>query len=116
MPLSVMVGISALSGVFRSVQFTALNTIAFADIPDDEMNGANTLFSTVFQLGIGLGIALGAISLRAGVALTGVELETSIEPFKIALYLVAFISLLPLWGLMRMKQGAGDLVAGHVKS
>ncbi len=116
MPLSVMVGISVLSGVFRSIQFTALNTIAFADIPDDEMNGANTLFSTVFQLGIGLGIALGAISLRAGVALTGVELETSIEPFKIALYLVAFISLLPLWGLMRLKQGAGDLVAGHVKS
>lgn len=114
-PIWFMIGVLVLSGIFRSIQFTALNTIAFADVPNDEMNGANTLFSTVFQLGIGLGIALGAISLCAAVAVTGVDLEGSITPFKIALYSVAFISLLPLWGLLRLKPGAGDLVAGHVK-
>ena len=116
MPVSLMVVVLALSGVFRSIQFTALNTIAFADVPDDEMNGANTLFSTVFQLNIGLGIALGAICLRAASQITGAELEMSLLPFKIAFYIVAFISLLPLWGLLRLKHNAGDLVAGHVKS
>ena len=116
MPVSLIVAVLTLSGVFRSIQFTALNAIAFADIPGEEMNGANTLFSTVFQLGIGLGIALGAICLRAGVAITGAELEMSLQPFKMALYIVAFISLLPLWGLLRLKRDAGDLVAGHVKS
>lgn len=64
-----------MSGVFRSVQFTPLNTIAFADVKNEEMKGVNTLFSTVFQLGISLGIALGAICLRVGTALSGVNLK-----------------------------------------
>lgn len=114
MPIWFMVVVLFMSGVFRSVQFTALNTIAFADVKNDEMNGANTLFSTVFQLGIGLGIAVGAICLRIGTALSGVELEISIIPFRIALYIVAFISLLPLWGLLRLHHNAGDLVAGRI--
>lgn len=115
MPLWVMIIILTLSGVFRSIQFTALNTIAFADIPAQRMNGANTLFSTIFQLGIGLGIALGAISLRLGEAITNLSLNISILPFQIALYLVAFISILPLWGLLRLEDDAGDLVAGRLK-
>ncbi|MHC5306591.1 MFS transporter [Bartonella sp. LJL80] len=112
-PLWLMIVVLTLSGVFRSIQFTALNTIAFADVPSDRMNGANTLFSTVFQLGIGLGIALGAISLRAGSAITGLPLEASVAPFQLALYLVAILSIFPLWGILRLEHGAGDLVAGR---
>lgn len=112
-PIWVMGGVLFVSGVFRSIQFTALNTIAFADVPADQMNGANTLFSTVFQLGIGLGIALGAISLRIGVFFSGLELEISMIPFKIALYIVAILSVLPLWELLRLQHDAGDLVAGR---
>lgn len=115
MPLWLMVGILALSGVFRSIQFTALNAIAFADIEADRMNGANTLFSTIFQLGIGLGIALGAICLRLGSAVTNLSLNASVLPFQIALFIVAGVSITPLWGLLRLHRDAGDLVAGRVK-
>jgi hypothetical protein len=42
----------------RSMEFTALDTVAFADIPQPQMSDANTLFSTVFQLARSLGAAL----------------------------------------------------------
>lgn len=49
-----------LSGMSRSVGFTAYNTIAFADVSANEMTAANTLSSTLQQLAAGLGITLRA--------------------------------------------------------
>ncbi|HEV7814838.1 MAG TPA: MFS transporter, partial [Janthinobacterium sp.] len=51
-----------IGGLSRSMQFTAYNTIAFADIPQPRMAAANTLFSTAFQVALGLGIAVGAVA------------------------------------------------------
>ena len=53
-----------LGGVFRSIQFTGVSTLAFADVPAAQMSDANTLFSTASQLAVGLGITLGAIGIR----------------------------------------------------
>ncbi|WP_049202402.1 MFS transporter, partial [Klebsiella pneumoniae] len=39
-----------LGGVFRSIQFTGVSTLAFADVPAAQMSDANTLFSTASQL------------------------------------------------------------------
>ena len=50
-----MAAIFLLSGVFRSVGFTGYNTLQFADVPAEQMNGASTLSSTVTQLANGLG-------------------------------------------------------------
>jgi hypothetical protein len=52
--------------VFRSIQFTGISTLAFADVPSAQMSYANTLFSTASQLAVGLGITLGAIGIRLG--------------------------------------------------
>jgi MFS family permease len=70
-PTALIVLLLFVGGLSRSLQFTALNTIAFADVPQTRMNGASTLFSTAMQLSTGLGIAIGAVALRAGGALSG---------------------------------------------
>jgi hypothetical protein len=59
------VAILFVSGLCRSMQFTSYNTLAFADVPQTEMNAANTLSSTMFQLTMGVGIAVGAVALHA---------------------------------------------------
>lgn len=69
-PIALIVFLLFVGGMSRSLQFTALNTIAFSDVPQPRMNGASTLFSTAMQLSSGLGIAIGAVALRAGGALT----------------------------------------------
>lgn len=51
-------------GMFRSMQFTGISTLAFSDVPSTQMSYANTLFSTATQLSVGLGITLGAIGIR----------------------------------------------------
>jgi EmrB/QacA subfamily drug resistance transporter len=65
-PLPVIAVVLLTSGVFRSIAFTAYNTIAFADVAAEDVGNANTLAATVQQLTMGLGVAVGALALRAG--------------------------------------------------
>jgi EmrB/QacA subfamily drug resistance transporter len=64
-PDAVIIPILVLSGASRSLQFTALNTLAFAEVPEKWTGMANTLFSLAFQFSIGMGVAVGAVALRA---------------------------------------------------
>lgn len=63
-PNTVIIPILILSGATRSLQFTALNTLAFAEVPEQWTSTANTLFSLAFQFSIGMGVAVGAVALR----------------------------------------------------
>ena len=55
-----------LGGLSRSMQFTGISSLAFAEVPSQEMSSANTLFSTSLQLASGLGVTMGALSIRMG--------------------------------------------------
>jgi EmrB/QacA subfamily drug resistance transporter len=54
------------SGASRSMHFTALGTLPFADIPPDDMSMANLLFSISFQGGMAFGVAIGAAAIQLG--------------------------------------------------
>jgi len=65
-PLVVTAVILFASGVFRSIGFTAYNTISFVDVPAEAIGDANTLTTTIQQLTMGLSVVAGALALRAG--------------------------------------------------
>ncbi len=65
-PVPVLLALLLAGGVFRSIGFTAFNSVAFADVPDGEMAHANTLVSTLQELGVGLGVAVAALFVRSG--------------------------------------------------
>ncbi|PZQ50867.1 MAG: MFS transporter [Rhodovulum sulfidophilum] len=109
MPFWLVCLILFLGGMTRSMQFTALNSIAFSDIPQREMPDANTLFSTVFQLAMGMGVALGAVAWRLGEAL-GASADPA-TPFRIAFLLVAAVSAIGLLDSVKLARDAGDSVA-----
>lgn len=71
MPLAAMLVLLVVAGSSRSMQFTAVNTLAFAEVPDSAMGPANTWFSVTYQLSNGLGVAVGAVLLRLSAAATG---------------------------------------------
>lgn len=100
-----------LSGLCRSMQFTALITLAFADVPEREMSGANTFFNTVQQIGIGMGIAIGALSLRLGGMLAGDGGGTpTLLDFRLAFFAVAALAAVALFNVMDLHPTAGDAV------
>ena len=61
---SIMLFILFVNGLSRSMQFTAVGTLAFADIAKPDMSSATSFFSMITQMSMGMGVAVGAIALR----------------------------------------------------
>ncbi|MFC2255000.1 MFS transporter [Labrys portucalensis] len=91
------------SGLTRSMQFTALNTIAFAEVPEARMSGANTLFNVAQQMSMGLGVGVAAAALRlAELWFPGTNGSLPLVDFQIAfavIGVIAFIAILDMIGL-----------------
>ncbi|MGE8476633.1 MAG: MFS transporter, partial [Paraburkholderia hospita] len=113
-PLVPMAVVLFASGLSRSLQFTAVNTLAFADVPKLQMSGASTLSSTLSQMTMGMGVALGAIALRVAAWLHGHEAQ-SVTPadFSVAFLLVAAVGLVAIVDVFGLERDAGAHVSGH---
>lgn len=109
-PLPLVCAVLFISGMTRSMQFTAFNTIAFADVKQAAIASANTLFSAAFQLAMGLGVALGAVAWRIG-SVVGAGASPAL-PFRIAFVLIAVVSLAGLRDCLALDPAAGARVAG----
>ncbi|WP_068079483.1 MFS transporter [Novosphingobium rosa] len=109
MPLWLTCVILFIGGMTRSMQFTALNTIAFADIPGAGMADANTLFSTAFQLAMGMGVSLGAVAWQIGAIWGGGGADAAM-PFRIAFLMVAAVSAIGLLDSLKLARNAGSSV------
>ncbi|WP_440706673.1 MFS transporter [Klebsiella pneumoniae] len=106
-----------LGGVFRSIQFTGVSTLAFADVPAAQMSDANTLFSTASQLAVGLGITLGAIGIRLGEQV-GDWLHLTQLPgisFRLSFVFIALICLVGMIDSLHLAKTAGSSVSEKKK-
>lgn len=107
LPVMLMAAVLFIGGMSRSMQYTAYNTLAYVDVPQSEMNAANTLTSVANQLGTGLGVALGAICWRIGRSVSSGE-EMS---FRIAFALVAVVMVAAVWDSLTLPRNAGSHLA-----
>ena len=112
-PVVAVVLLLVISGASRSLQFTALGTLAFADVPERWMAGANTVFSLAFQLSLGLGVALGAVTLRATGSVLVAGGPPSLAAFHATFGVLAVLMLLTSWAGLRLAEEAGSVVSGH---
>lgn len=113
-PYGWILAVLFVSGLARSLQFTAINTLAFADVPKPQMSGASTLSSTLGQMTMGMGVAAGAIALRASASLHGHGAQ-SVTPadFSLAFVLVAALSGIAVVDVFGLDPRAGAHVSGH---
>jgi EmrB/QacA subfamily drug resistance transporter len=114
-PIVIMVLVLAISGVFRSVGFSAYNSVAFSDVPTEKMTHANTLHATLQELGAGLGIAVGALLVRLGDPISAALglTETPATAYRVAFVLLALILVIPLVEDVLMPASAGSAVTGR---
>ncbi|WP_338843888.1 MFS transporter [Citrobacter europaeus] len=112
-PVWVILLVLYLGGVFRSIQFTGVSTLAFADVPASQMSYANTLFSTATQLAVGLGISLAAIGIRIGDEVSKWLTLGNIPgiSFRLAFVAIAIICLVGMVDTLRLARDAGSAVS-----
>jgi MFS family permease len=99
------------SGMNRSMQFTATSTLAYADVPQAQMRHATTLFSVLAQMNTGMGIALGALALSVTELLRGTPAgQPGVADFQGAFLIMAGVALLALVDCWRLPADAGQQV------
>src|SRR6185312_16305317 len=91
-----IIGTLLVGGFFRSLQFTALNTLAYADVDQPRMSRASSLASMAQQLSQSLGIGLAAILLgllRHGHATKTLQ-ASDVTPAFLIIGAISFLGLL----------------------
>ncbi len=107
-----LVALLLLGGFSRSLQFTSINTIAYAEVEEARMGDATALASVVGQVAMAIGVA-GAAALLG--ALSGPQGLPDAEGFSLAFGVIGLVMLaavLPFW---RLPPGAGSQITRRRK-
>ncbi|WP_144109235.1 MFS transporter [Paraburkholderia sp. BCC1886] len=113
-PLLLVLFVVFVYGVTRSMQFSTLATLAYADVAPSQMSGASTLWSAAAQMTIGLGIAFGAVSLRAAAFLNGENTGRlfTLADFRLAFLCAGVLTLISVLGYVGLAHDAGQSIGG----
>jgi EmrB/QacA subfamily drug resistance transporter len=111
-PLLLIMIILIVGGFFRSLQFTAINTVAYAEVEPARMSRATTLVSVNQQLAISAGVAVGAFSVESTLWVRHAS-ELTADDFAPAFLVVAIISMLSTWFFWQMPDDAGHEISGR---
>jgi len=111
-PLLLIMIILVVGGFFRSLQFTAINTVAYAEVEPAQMSRATTLVSVNQQLAISAGVAVGAFSVESTVMLRHAS-ELTASEFPPAFIVVAIISAASAYFFWQMPDDAGHEISGR---
>ncbi|GMA74106.1 hypothetical protein GCM10025880_05230 [Methylorubrum aminovorans] len=80
-PHWIIISVLLLGGCVRSLQFTCVNAIAYADLESREMSAATSLASVAQQLSLSLGVSIGALALEGAASWHGHSgIEAGISP------------------------------------
>ena len=112
-PVAVMVVLLLVGGFFRSLQFTSINTIAYAEVEPARVSRATALVSVGQQLAVSTGVALGALVVELTVHFKG-NGPLQASDFPPAFLAVAAISALSALIFVRLSPDAGAEMADRV--
>jgi len=101
-------------GFFRSLQFTSINALAYADIAQANMSQATSFASVAQQLSLSAGVAAAALVLEFQRYWHGTA-QVSVSDFSAAFIVVALIALSSAFVFARMPKNAGASLSGRGK-
>ncbi|MBW8823621.1 MAG: DHA2 family efflux MFS transporter permease subunit [Xanthomonadales bacterium] len=103
------------SGCMRSLQFTSLNAVSYADVGQLQISQASSLAAMMQQLSVSVGVAVAGLALQACGWLRHVP-TTDVHNFYLAFPLVALISALSAIMMWRLPADAGADMAGRARA
>ncbi|AKZ64751.1 major facilitator transporter [Herbaspirillum hiltneri N3] len=111
-PYAVILIVLLIGGCFRSLQFTSLNAISYADVDSNRLSQATSIASVAQQLSVGMGVVLGGFALQMSNHLQGHATLVS-QDFWPAFLTVAVAASFSIPMLMRLPPDAGAELAGR---
>jgi hypothetical protein len=120
-PLYLSLAVLFCYGLARSLQFTTLATLAYADVTDEQKGPASTVWSVTQQMTIGMGIAVGALCLRASSVLHRVVYggaspeggnQFVLADFRWAFMMAGALTLMSVLGYVKLPHDVGSSLGG----
>jgi EmrB/QacA subfamily drug resistance transporter len=99
-------------GVIRNVQFNAIQTLTYADIPRPALSRATSLGGVLQQLAMSFGVSVSATLLGLVGGAGGV---IAVADFHMVFLMLAGLTALSLPGLLTLTAQDGALVSNHVR-
>lgn len=110
----VVFAILLVGGAFRSLQFTSLTTLAYADIVPNRTSAATSFSSMMQQITNGLGVAVAAVLMHVVQFIRGgVGTIVPVADIRIVYLLMSVIALAPIVFYAKLANDAGAEVSGH---
>ena len=111
-PIAAIFALLLVCGFLISLQFTAYNAIAYADVEADRMSQATSFYATFQQLSLSLGICIGASALGLAMHWNG-HVQPTFGDFTVAIWTVTAISLCAVFSNRAFAADAGAALSGH---
>jgi EmrB/QacA subfamily drug resistance transporter len=111
-PVALVLGLLLVGGYFRSLQFTGINAIAYADIAQERMSRAVSFASVAQQLALSVGVALGAGVVQ--IAQAGRHGPLTLGNFHWAFAAVALVSASSVLVFWRLPSDAGASLSSRM--
>jgi hypothetical protein len=108
-----MIAVLMIGGFFRSLQFTSINALAYAEVPISRMSRATALSAVGQQVSLATGVALGALTVEIVVRLKGQTTITASD-FPAGFLVVGLIAAASALIFMRLPLNAGAEMANRV--
>jgi EmrB/QacA subfamily drug resistance transporter len=99
-------------GFFRSLQFTSLNVLSYADVPQSAMSRATTFASMMQQLSLSFGVGLGAVILNITMHVKQ-SAALSADDFWPGFVAVSALSMISILFFIPLPKNAGEEVSGQ---
>jgi EmrB/QacA subfamily drug resistance transporter len=109
-PVYAMIAVLLTGGFFRSLQFTAVNVIAYAEVEPGRVGSATSLVAMGQQLSQSVGVAIGALALETVLSLKE-QANLAADDFPPAFLLVGLISATSMLMFSRLPPNAGAEMA-----
>ena len=112
MPFWAMIAILLSGGFFRSLQFTSINTIAYAEIDPQRLSRATALTAAAQQLSLSTGVAVGALVVEITLRLRH-ETTMSAVDFPPAFLVIGALAATAALIFYRLAPDAGEELSGR---
>ena len=112
-PFAIMLAILVVGGFFRSLQFTSVNALAYAEVPAERMSRATALTAVGQQMSLASGVAIGALTVETVVRLKD-QPEIAASDFPAAFLVVGLIATVSALIFARLSAHAGAEMADRM--